>query len=310
MAWFVLTGLLGIILAGCLITFLAASAGETKAGAAALAGVGVVVWAFISILLSYNTVGQLQVGLVYNPSGTLQKSVSHGVVWLAPWESLKTENIGLQSEDFVLDSSNSAVSQDQQEIFANIQLNYEVEPNDVVHLFKTVGADWKSVLLESRMLQDFKQVTSTYTAAQITTERAALRADTKASMIKELSGYGVRVVDVLIKNIGYSATYQDAIQQKTIQVQKALQAEAKVSQSRAEAQQAVAIATGKAESVVLAAKAEAQALELKGQAIQRNPSILQLEAIDKLNPNASVIICTGLGSGNCPSFLPQAAAAK
>ena len=30
----------------------------------------------------------------------------------------------------------------------------------------------------------------------------------------------------------------------------------------------------------------------------------QLEAIDKLNPKASVIICTGTGSGNCPSFLP------
>jgi hypothetical protein len=32
---------------------------------------------------------------------------------------------------------------------------------------------------------------------------------------------------------------------------------------------------------------------------------LNLEAIDKLNPNAQVIICTGSGKGNCPSFLPQ-----
>jgi hypothetical protein len=52
--------------------------------------------------------------------------------------------------------------------------------------------------------------------------------------------------------------------------------------------------------------AEAQALAKKGRAIQQHPQVLHLEAIDKLNPNAQVIICTGSGQGNCPSFLPQA----
>ena len=37
--------------------------------------------------------------------------------------------------------------------------------------------------------------------------------------------------------------------------------------------------------------------------VHANPEVLQLEAIDKLSPNASVIICTAT---SCPSFLPQA----
>jgi len=90
-------------------------------------------------------------------------------------------------------------------------------------------------------------------------------------------------------------------------VQKALQAQAKVAQARAEAEQQVARASGQAKANLLIAQAQAKALEVKGKALRDNPQILQLEAIDKLSPNASVIICTGT---TCPSFLPQAATVK
>lgn len=302
MAWVVITVLLLIALAVGVLVFIFGNT-DTRLITVAAAVVGVVVWAVITVAISYNRVGQLQVGLVYNFTGTLQKSVGHGSTWLSPWQHLVTENIGLQKEEFTLDSSNSAVSQDQQSIFGDIQLNYEVEPQDVVQLYKTVGPSWKVILLEGRMLQDFKQVTSTYSAAEITTHRAQLRADTRLSMQKELAPYGIKVVDVLLKNLSYSKAYEDAITQKTIQVQRSKQAEAKVLQAKAEADQAIATARGKAASNLLVAQAAAKALDVKGAAIRRNPDVLKLEAIDKLNPNASVIICTG----NCPSFLPSAA---
>jgi regulator of protease activity HflC (stomatin/prohibitin superfamily) len=106
---------------------------------------------------------------------------------------------------------------------------------------------------------------------------------------------------VFISNVGYSQAYTNAIEQKQVQVQQAEQAQAKVAQSRAEAEQNVAIARGKAEAVVLAAKAQAQSLALKGKALRDNPQILQLEAIDKINPNAT-IIC----QSKCPSFITAA----
>jgi regulator of protease activity HflC (stomatin/prohibitin superfamily) len=73
-------------------------------------------------------------------------------------------------------------------------------------------------------------------------------------------------------------------------VQAALQAQAKVAQAKAEAQQAIEQARG-----------EAQAIALRGRALRNNPEVLRLEAIDKLNPNAQVVICTGT---TCPAFLP------
>lgn len=307
MGWIVITILFFIVTAGAIVVVFGATERATRLAAIGAAACAIVVWIVVSFAMSVHTVGQLQVGLVYNFSGTLQHSTGHGVIWVAPWQHVKTENIGLQSVEFSLDQDNAAVSQDQQQIFGDIQLNYEVEPTDVVHLYKTVGSSWKEVLLESRMLQDFKQVTSTYTAAQITTERAALRSDTRTLMQKELAPYGIKVVDVLIKNLGYSADYRAAVTQKTIQVQKALQAKAKVAQAQYEADQAVATAKGKAESNLVVAEAQAKAITLKGKAIKNNPDVLKLEAIDKLNPQASIVICSGPGNDNCPAFLPTEA---
>jgi regulator of protease activity HflC (stomatin/prohibitin superfamily) len=310
--WLVSTLLLGIITAGCIVTFITSSGPDAaattrRATTALVAGGAIVVWVVLSVILSIHTVGQRQVGIVYNFSGTITGVKNPGVVMTAPWQHITTENVGVQRENFSLDPNNAAVSSDQQAIYANLALNYEVEPKDVLELYKTVGPNWKAILLDSRILQDFKEVTSGFSAQQITTHRLDLRTQTKSRLTTELGKYGIGVVDFFVTNLDYTQSYKDAINLKNVQVQQALQAQAKVAQARAEADQAIATARGQAEATKLRGQGEAAALRLKGAALRDNPQVLQLEAIDKLNPNATVIICTGQGSGNCPSFLPQVA---
>ena len=147
------------------------------------------------------------------------------------------------------------------------------------------------MLLDGRVPQDFKETTAQFTSPQITLNRPALRKITLSRLRRELSNYDIRVVDVFVNNVGYSEAYTNAIEAKQVQVQAALQAQAKVAQARAEAEQAVEQAKG-----------ESEAIALRGRALHNNPEVLRLEAIDKLNPNAQVIICTGQ---TCPSFLPS-----
>jgi regulator of protease activity HflC (stomatin/prohibitin superfamily) len=146
------------------------------------------------------------------------------------------------------------------------------------------------VLLDGRVPQDFKETTAQFTSPEITLNRPALRKITVRRLREELGQYDVRVVDVFVNNVAYSTAYTNAIESKQVQVQQALQAQAKVAQSKAEAEQAIAKARGDAESIAL-----------KGRALRNNPQVLQLESIDKLNPNAQLIICTGT---TCPSILP------
>lgn len=257
-----------------------------------LSGGAILAWAILSIFMSLHTVGQREVGIVYNFSGTISGKKSPGVVLTAPWQTIKKENVAIQKEVFEFVGNDAAVSRDQQPISATLVVNYQVEPAYVVDLYKRVGPTWRTVLLDGRVPQDFKETTAQFTSPQITLNRPALRKITLQRLRRELSQYDIRVVDVFVNNVGYSQAYTNAIEAKQVQVQAALQAQAKVAQAKAEAQQAIEKARG-----------EAKAISLRGKALRNNPEILRLEAIDKLNPNAQVVICTGQ---TCPAFLPGA----
>jgi regulator of protease activity HflC (stomatin/prohibitin superfamily) len=277
MTWILLTVVLVIAFVVAIIVAVGNDpATRTRARLGAV--VAVVLWIVMTGAVSVHTVGQRQIGIVYNFSGTISGKVDAGVVWTAPWQHVRTENVGIQSEEFDLDASNSAVSSDQQQVYARLFLNFQVEPSRVVELYKSVGPDWKHILLDARVLQDFKETTAQYAAADITRERSQLRALTRKRLEDELKGYDIRVVDFFVKNVSFSDAYDQAITARNVQAQQALQAEAKVAQVKAEADQAIAQARG-----------QAQAIEIRGRALRNNPEIIRLTAIEKLNPNVQVM---------------------
>jgi regulator of protease activity HflC (stomatin/prohibitin superfamily) len=297
MFWVILTVIAILVMGGALVTLLASTApGDRRDLAIGTLVITPLVWLAVSIGFSLHTVGQRQVGVVYNFSGTITGKVDPGIAWTMPWQHINKANVGIQREDFILDAGNAASSKDLQPIFANLTLNYQVEPAKIIELYKTVGPGWKETLLDSRVLQDFKEVTASFSAAEITTSRPQLRADTKARLSEELKKYDIHVVDFFVKNLGYSETYRQSIDRKNVQVQAALQAQAKVAQATAEANQAIATARGEAQSVLVKARADAEANRLKRNSL--TPLLVRNNAIDKLSDNVK-IICTG----TCP-WLP------
>lgn len=264
-------------------------------------GVSVFVFVVITLIYCVHSVGQREVGLVYSASGAITGTKSTGWVGTAPWAHIKKANVGVQNEKFTLGVDNSAVSSDQQDIYADLSINYNLGKNGILELYKTVGPEWKSIIVDARVLQVFKEVTSTYTAAGIATHRPELREKSKERLKDELKQFDIEVTDFFVTNLDYSIEYKKSIEAKNVQVQKALEAQAKVAQSTAEANQKVAEANGEARATVIAATADATSIAARGKAIRNNPEILRLEAIEKLNPNAQLIICTGT---TCPSIFP------
>jgi len=303
--WLIATIILGLIGAGAVLVFFGSP--ESRIGAALVAGGCLVLWLGATFFASAHLIGQREVGIVHDFSGTITGKVDPGTSWTAPWQHVKKENVGILTEDFDLGESNSAVSSDQQPIFARITLNYKVDPEHVVDLYRRVGPAWKHTLLESRVLQDFKEVTSGFTAQEITTKRADLREQTKDRLTDELSPYDIEVVDFFVRNIDYSEAYAQSIEAKNRQVQASLQAQAKISQAKAEAEQRVEAAKGEAAAALARATAEAESIRRRGRAIRDNPALLRLEAIQRLSEQASVIICT---ADRCPSFIPAPQAAR
>jgi regulator of protease activity HflC (stomatin/prohibitin superfamily) len=248
-----------------------------------------VLWVGITLALMVHLVGQREVAIVYNFSGTIAGKRDAGTTLTAPWQHVKKENVGIQHTEYDFGQNNSAVSRDQQKIFARLAVNYQIDAVNVVDLYKRVGPSWKDIIIEARVPQVFKEVTATFPTPKITEERAALREQTRTRLIDELDQYDIKVVDVFITNLGFSDQYSQAIEEKQQQVQDAQRAEAKVKQVEAEARQKVAAAEGEAKSNIARARGEARANRLRSRSL--TPAILKLRAIETLNDNVQIIVC-------------------
>jgi regulator of protease activity HflC (stomatin/prohibitin superfamily) len=255
----------------------------------AVAGLTFGLFILISGLMMFKTVGEREVAVVYNFSNTITGKRDKGLTVIAPWEHIDKENIGIQHEEWNFGQENSAVSLDQQKVFANLAVNFQIDPEKVVDLYSRVGAAWKSIIIDARVPQVFKEVTATFATQDITAKREQLRLDTREKLATELSPYDIKVVDVFVTNLGFSQVYTDSIEAKQKQVQDAQRAQARVAQVEAEARQKIAEAEGEAKSNVARAKGEAQANRLRRQSL--TPALIQWEAIQKLNPNVSIIVC-------------------
>lgn len=261
-------------------------------------------WLLLTGLITVKTVGEREVGIVYNFTGTIAGKREKGWVVIAPWQHMDKENVGIQHEEFLFGPDNSAVSKDQQDIFANLAVNYQIDAENVLDLYSRVGPSWQSIIIDARVPQVFKEVTSTFQTPDITERRESLRQQTRDRLTNELEEYDIKVVDVFITNLGFSQLYSDAIEQKQKQVQDALQAEARVKQFEAEARQQIAQAKGEATANVARARGEATANRLRQRSL--TPLLVQLEAINKLNPTVQTIICPP-GSICVPNaFIPPA----
>jgi regulator of protease activity HflC (stomatin/prohibitin superfamily) len=249
----------------------------------------VVIWGLISLFFMFHTVGQREVAIVYNFSGTIAGKKDPGVVTTWPWQHVKKENVGIQHDEWVFAEGNSAVSNDQQPIFGRLSVNYQIDSVNVVDLYKRVGASWKTIIIDARVPQVFKEITATFTTPNITQQREKLRQNTRERLTSELKPYDIRVVDVFITNLGFSRSYTDAIEAKQKQVQDAERQKAKIQESQAIAKQKIAEANGEAQANIAIARGDAQANRLRQRSL--TPRLIQWEAIQKLNPKAQLIIC-------------------
>jgi len=305
MTWIVLTILLGILfwIGGIGIYVVAkAKQGSAEPGSSTYDDAGfmknvgkgiaiaaAVLWLLISAFMMVHTVGQREVAIVYNFSGTISGKRDPGVVTVAPWQHIKKENVGILHDEWVFNADNAAVSRDQQKIFAVLAINYQIDAENVVDLYKRVGPGWKTIIIDSRVPQIFKEVTSTFPTTLITEEREKLRLDTRTKLAAQLKPYDIKVVDVFVKNLGFSKEYTDAIEAKQKQQQDALRAQAKVAQVEAEARQRVAEAKGEANANIARARGEAVSNRLRQRSL--TPILVQWEAIKRLNPKVTLIVC-------------------
>lgn len=240
---------------------------------------------------SWGTVSAGHRGIMLRNGAVTGEIKGEGLYFKTPWIDRVIEmSVQTQKEEIATD----AASKDLQTVTVHIALNLSVETDKVAAIYQNVGITYQSVIVDPALKESAKAVISQFTAEELITKREVVREDIAKLLRTKLDPAGIKTAAINITNFDFSKTFNQAIEAKVTAEQNALAAKNKLAQIEFEAQQQVAAANGKA-----------KAITIESQALQSNPQILQLRALEKWDGKMPQY----MGTQNLP-FITMAAALK
>lgn len=167
-------------------------------------------------------------------------------------------------------TESAASSKDLQIVHSNIVVNYSLDPAKVSDIYRNIGLEWETRLIDPTINETFKAVTARYTAEELIQKRHEASAAIKTDLASRLAPYGFLVRETAIVNFDFSKVFNEAIEAKQTAEQLALKATRDLERVKKEAEQKVAMA-----------QAESESLRLQKQNV--SAELLQLRAIEKWN---------------------------
>jgi regulator of protease activity HflC (stomatin/prohibitin superfamily) len=207
-----------------------------------------------------------------------------------------------------------ARTNDGQEVFIAAAVLYAPNPDEVVQLHVDWQDRYPAVVVAPLVSSLLRDAASQYGVEEIvSTQRAAVEAQVTAALREKLAEHHLQLIEFVMHDTRFSPEYAEAVEQKQIAEQSALQAAIRVEQRFQEAEQVRLTAQGQADAVVIAAQgqaaatlrqaqAEAESLALIQAALEQNPQVLDFRYIDQVAPDVSVIYLPG----SAPTATPAA----
>ncbi|MDR2755616.1 MAG: prohibitin family protein [Planctomycetaceae bacterium] len=231
------------------------------------------------VLIFYNAVYIVEpgsVGVVVRLGEAQPEALEEGVHLVIPFiTTVKPLDIKIKKAEV----KTAAASKDLQTVNAEIVVNYRIDKNNAVKLFRDIGVNYLATVIEPQIQESFKAGAAKYTAEALITERSDVSAGIRESISSRMQQFGVIIDAVNITNFDFSQEFNRAIEEKMTAEQRALQAEKELERYKFEARQTVETARGEAEAVMEKAKAEAEALSLKKQ--YATLELIWLSAVEK-----------------------------
>jgi len=307
MTWIIWIGLLGVI---GLVGFVACLIGrgsnnpETKS----LSGLGLILVPIVVVVLGvgstiYASAHQVPagyVGVVYQFEDIVGQTEA-GLVWTKPWQSVTNANTQIQTLCFSdaeqakcpdgakqVGPGLDSFSEETQNVFIDAVLRISVDPEDVQGLYRKVGPNYVNKLIPGSIAQVFKDETVNYRAVDIAPNREAIRRDVENAIKRELNRFSISVDALLIENISFEQSFEDAIQAKQNASQEALREEELVKAETAKADQKIEKARGTGEAIRIEAVGQAKANELLAASL--TPEVIQFEMIQQIVDDITIML--------------------
>ena len=147
-----------------------------------------------------------------------------------------------------IDYTMEASSRDLQKVSnLKISVNYNVSKDSANQLYKNVGVDYKTIVLEPAIYEAIKSTIANYTAEELITKRDEVSALALEALYNRVHDKGIYITALSIADLSFSAEFDAAIEAKQIVEQQTKQAEYELEKAKIENEKAIENAKAEAE---------------------------------------------------------------
>lgn len=230
--------------------------------------IGIVVLAICCVIGSIRSVPTGSTGVVVTFGKVEDYTLDSGIHFLAPWRSVKNMNNKTQIYTVEL----SSFSSDIQEVAIKYSINYSISKEHAQDIYKTIGEDYVTTVMEPKIQEAVKGVIAKYTAEKLIEQRGVLSSQVEEILIESLAPYHINVVSTSLNDIDFTDAFTNAVEAKQVAEQNKLRAkteqEQAIIEATAAAEKQVIKAQADADSAILAAKADAEVQQIGADAAE------------------------------------------
>jgi regulator of protease activity HflC (stomatin/prohibitin superfamily) len=230
---------------------------------------------FIALILIFSSAKSVPAGFVgikTQFSAVVGSQLLSGLHFKVPFvQEIETMDVRIQKTE----SDSVAASKDLQTVTSKIAVNFSVNPASAGQLYKDVGTNFKSVIIEPAIQEVVKMVTAQFTAEELIARRGEVSQKMTKFLTEKISKKGIIINDFNVLNFDFSPEFNKAIELKQVAQQQALKAQQDLERIKIESEQKIVQAKAEAESLKI------QKQEITADMLKLREIEAQMEAIKK-----------------------------
>lgn len=201
----------------------------------------------------FSTIKTGEIGIKTKFGKITNTTKNEGIVWKSPLE--KIEKIDIKVQKYENENPLDTSTKDMQVVNnIKVSVNYKIDGEKAIDLYKKVGMNYQTIILEPSIQETIKGVISKYTSEELVTKRSEISLDINNVLNDKLQQYGISSVSVAINNFDFSEAYNQAIEKKAVAEQEVETSKNQLEKAKVDAETKKVKAQGDAEANALLEK--------------------------------------------------------
>ena len=227
----------------------------------------VIFFALMVVFSSFYTVKSTERGVLSTFGRIQDRVIGDGLHFKIPFIQT-VKHVNIQQKKF--DGKENSYTRDVQTSEVEYTINYDLVKDNVAKLMKNVGEDYHNRIVVPYVRSALKESFGNFAATHIVENRDKVRRQIEDKLRETLSKEYFANIHFQLVNIDFDDQFETAIKEKQVAEQNALKAKNVTIQVEEQAKQ-----------TKIKAEAEADAMRIKANALERNPKLVNYEAVQK-----------------------------